>query len=141
MLISESFMSKFSCHPLQIKAHSHLNQCTYSQENASYGGHNVWDYGRMDVHAARQRAWTGSKILCESYSAGSLVRVLMVISTISWQADCGGGGAAIARIGCACINAQKVEARSCGGRSTEEHRQGCGSAEEHRRVCGSVENR
>ena len=71
----------------------------------SYAGHTIQDCGRVGVHAACQRAWTGSDILCESNSAGSRLRVAMAISNISWQADRGGGGAAIVTTGCACISA------------------------------------
>ena len=84
------------------------------------------------MHAACQRAWTGTKRLLGSYSAESLVRVAMVISIISWQVDRGGRGAAIATIRCACINVPKVEARSCRARNAEGRRHRCGSAEEHR---------
>ena len=133
MLISESFMSKFSCQPLHIKAHSryhivHLR----SREGAmrvtvgAVSGTTL----REGVHAARQRVWTWSEILCGSYSAGSLVRVAMVISTISWPADRGGRGAAIASTECTCINTRKVEARSCGRRNAEERRRVCDSTED-----------
>ena len=87
---------------------------------------------REDVHAAREHAWTRNKRVCKSYSAGSMVRVAMVISIILWLEDRGGGGAAIASIGCTCTIAPKVEARSCGRRSAEERRSEWGSTKEHR---------
>ena len=91
--------------------------------HARYGGHTICEcFVGPGVHAARQRAWTRSERLCGSYSTESLVRVAMVISIISWQADRGGGDAAIATIGCACINAPKVEAKSCGVRNAKGHR-------------------
>ena len=144
MLISKSFMTKFSCHPMHIKAHSQCHTMhLWSREGAmriTMGG--VYASAlREVVHVARQRAWTWSESLYESYSAKSLVRVAMVISTISWPGDRGKEGAAIASTRCTYINARKVEAKSCGHRSAKEHRRGCSSAEEHRRGCGNTEER
>ena len=97
MLILESFMSKVSCHPVHIKAHS-LYHIVYLE--STEGAMRVTMDGvyvsalRDGVHVARERAWIGSERLCMLYSAGSMdrnVRVAMVrILTISWPEDQGG---------------------------------------------------
>ena len=128
-------MSKFNCHPMHIKKHSRYHTVHLrSREGAmrvTVGGLYASAL-REGVHAAHECAWTGNERLCGSYNARSVVRVAMVISTISWPEDRRGGGTAIASTGCTCINAPKVEAKSCGHCSAEERRWECGSAEERR---------
>ena len=92
------------------------------------------------MYAAHQRAWTGSERLCGSYSAESLVRVVMVISIISWRAFRGGGR----RRHCdhRVRLHQRTEDRSeeLQSHSAEGRRRLCASAEEDQQGSSSTED-
>ena len=127
MLISESFMRKFSCHPVHIKAHFRYHTMHLGSKEGAMRvtvGEVYVSALRDSVRAAREHAWTGSERLCMLYSAGSMgrnVRVAMVrILTISWPEDRGGGGAAIASTRCACASAPKVDGTNYRHCSAEE---------------------
>ena len=136
MLISESFMSKFSCHPVHIKAHSRYHTVHLGSRECAMQvmvGRVYASALRDGLHMAYERVWIESERLCMLYSAGSMgtnVRVAVVrILTISWPEDQGGGGATIASTRCACTSAPKVDGMNCQRRSAEEWGWEWGSAE------------